>query len=184
MTYTQLQFRSPRRTIFRSRAFAQSVPFFSDANLPVQSPLTRLRVMLSLSVIAYYGLIRHGGRQFTSLFSSSGKALPFRRADDHRFPTLLCMSFPSCHLPYPGAPLRCIGLFLPSRLRSSPSSDRLDSRGSGHFGLASSKYNEAVEFARATARWGACRSPTTAFTFTLSLSESPLNNVEYHYMAK
>ena len=61
MTYTKPQSLSPGSAIFRSRACAQSVLFPSDADLPIQSPLARPRVMLSLRVIAYYGLIRDGG---------------------------------------------------------------------------------------------------------------------------
>jgi hypothetical protein len=68
---------------------------------PVQRPLARRRVILSHQVMAYYGLIRGSGPlPPISLVGYTAGLCPRARAQS--FPTLLCVSFLPCRLPYPG----------------------------------------------------------------------------------
>ncbi len=66
---------------------------------PVQRPLTRLRVMLSRRVIAYYGLIRDSGLLPPTYALYGGSLWPnYFPLGDQRFPNLLCVSL--THVPH------------------------------------------------------------------------------------
>ena len=185
MTYTKLQFRSLRRAIFRSRAFAQSVLCSSDANLPVLSSLARPRVMLSPSVIAYYELIRDGGilspayrlRPASPCLAIAGGGIP-------SFPHFTLPVFPLVPSPIPRRSTQ-VQLIVASLVTLASTTFVLARQTHAWTSRFSSRSrNEAVEFTSATARRVACRSPSTAFTPKLSLPESPPSNVGYDYMDK
>lgn len=65
-----------------------------------------------------------------TLFSSSSKSLPYYLvwAGNESFPNFLCISFPSCYIPYPGALNDCFRLLLRRLHWLSPCSDRLSLR--------------------------------------------------------
>jgi hypothetical protein len=75
---------------------------------PVQRPLARQWVVLSHRVFAYYGLIRDSC-PFCRLIFFARQTSPDNLvwAGFKSFPTLLCVSFSACHLPYPGVPNGC-----------------------------------------------------------------------------
>ena len=77
-------------------------------DFPVQRPFALRWVVLSLRVFAYYGLIRDSCPVCRLIFFAR-QTLPdsLLWARVKSFPTLLCVSFSTCHLPYPGVPNGC-----------------------------------------------------------------------------
>jgi len=65
---------SPASRFFRAIAFAQSAPLPSSNSTPVQRPFATRRVMLSLQIIAYYGLIRNS-RTLQTIYSINTSGL-------------------------------------------------------------------------------------------------------------
>ena len=77
---------------------------------PVQRPLAPRWVMLSLQLIAYYGLIRATPLPLDSLFAS-----PTKHLGNGWVPTFICTPFQSCHLQNPGGPNRAHDCSFPAR---------------------------------------------------------------------
>ena len=71
----------------------------------VQRPLAPRRVLLSRRLLAYYGLIRASRPLLSAYFLRPAGLCPSGQATE-RVPNLLCVSVPSCRLPYPGRPRR------------------------------------------------------------------------------
>ena len=87
------------------RFHAQSASPSSYPGPPVQRPLAPRRVLLSRRLFAYYGLIRASRPLLSAYFLRPAGLCPSGRVNE-RVPTLLCVSVPSCRLPYPGRPRR------------------------------------------------------------------------------
>ena len=152
---------------------------------PVQRPLAHLKVMLSLWILAYYGLIRDTRPScrlillrptglcpapsygLVSRASPICSAYLFHRAIS-RTPTFHTAIF-DCYYTV------CSGFHLLCRGSANVTHARWFSHGSVTR-LQSSLY--------ATARWIACPPPARTFTFELSPLESPQSGVEYNYTGK
>jgi len=87
------------------RLRVQSEPRSASADDPVQRPLAPHWVLLSQRIFAYYGLIRASRPLLSAYFLRPAGLCPSGRVNE-RVPTLLCVSVPSCRLPYPGRPQR------------------------------------------------------------------------------
>jgi hypothetical protein len=83
----------------------------SNRNASVQRPLARQRVMLSLQVNAYYGLIRASASLPVTYGFVPGLLRPRIRlwAGTQRVPNLLRVAVRPCRLPYPGGPRTALG---------------------------------------------------------------------------
>ena len=174
MTYTKPQSLSPGSAIFRSRACAQSVLFPSDADLPIQSPLAQPRVMLSLRVIAYYGLIRDGGIHSPAyLLRLASLCHPISGGRIPSCPQFTLHVFPFVPSPIPrrSTQVQAIITSLVAVAFAIFALARQSQAGTSRF--SSRLRNEAVEFTSATARRVACHSPSNGFysqAFTIGVA--------------
>ncbi len=150
----------------------------------VQRPLARQRVMLSRRVLAYYGLMCPSRLLSPAYFLRHEESLPGPPTAEpatERFPNLLCVSVPSCRLPYPGGPHGCSRLILHRAPWPSPSLHWL---GIHSATIADSQVvcvTRLQSSLHGTARGMASPSSARSFTFELSPPESPLGGVEYNY---
>jgi len=92
---------------------------------------------------------------------------------DQSFPTFLCVSVPSCRLPYPGGHHGCSWLVLRRGHWPSPSLQRLGIRIATIVGSHVDSVTRLQSSLHATARRLACPSPTRTFTPELSPVGSP-----------
>ena len=170
----------------RRRAKAQAVLSSSSNDNPVQRPLALQRVMLSLRVIAYYGLIRNS-QPLPSTYDLYDGSLPYGLvwAGIERLPNLLRVSLSSVP-PYVPRRARRLHLTVPSpsvlafatfaQARHPQSHTRRFSRGS---------CNEAARFAL-------CYGPEELLALhrqgrllsSFHPGESPHPDVEYDYAGK
>jgi len=152
---------------------------------PVQRPLARLKVMLSLWVIAYYGLIRDSRPSCCLIcFVQQVFALRHRMGWYRELPHFaphICSIVPS------SVPRRSIRLLLtvptPYALAFTFFA-QVQQTQTMHAGSHMARVTRLRSSLYATARWIACPSPAQAFTFELSPLESPHSNVEYNYTGK
>ena len=89
------------------------------------------------------------------------------------FPTFLCVSVPSCHLPYPDGPCGCSRLLLHRRRWPLPTLQRLGIRIATPVGSWVDSVTGLQSSLHATARRFACPSPTRTFTPELPPAGSP-----------
>ena len=121
-----------------------------------------------------------------ALFTSSSGSLPygFISAGIKSFPNLLRISFPPCHLPYPGASDGCLRLFPTPPALAFAFFVEAQLTHPMHAGSRNGSLTRLQSSLYATARWIACPSPARAFTFKLAPLESPQRGVEYNYTGK
>jgi hypothetical protein len=170
----------------RNRAIAQADLSSLSPSIPVQRPLALQKVMLSLQVFAYYGLIRNS-QPLLSIYGLDDRSLPYDLvwAGYERLPNLLRLSLSTVPPSVPrwtrGVPLTvpsssALASTLSAQVRHPHAHARRFSRG---------KRNEAAKFAScygpveliALHRQGRLRS-------SFHRIESPQSDVEYIYAGK
>jgi hypothetical protein len=154
MAYTRSQFLSPERAIsYRRGTCVQAVLPPSDANIPVQRSLAPRRVLLSRRLLAYYDLIR-ASQLLLPVYVLGVRSSPsgLVGAGAEKVPNLSHLSVTACRLLYPGSGMTALGCCF-----VTPAGLPLEGTGSATAsptlsGLSRGPLNEAVKFARATAR--------------------------------
>jgi hypothetical protein len=187
VTYMRLRLLTRKRAEpTRNRALAQADLSPLLPSVPVQRPLALRRVMLSLQVIAYYGLMRNS-HPLLPIYALYGRSLPYGLvwAEGERLPNLLRLSLSTVPPSVPrwtrGVPLTvpspsALAFTIFAQVRHPHAHARRFSRG---------ERNEAAKFA-------SCYGPVELIALhrqgrlhsSFHRIESPQSDVEYIYAGK
>lgn len=159
---------------------------FTAMASPAQRPLALLWVMLSHRVYAYYGLIRDSHSScYLIFFVQQVFALLPRMGWLRELPQFPLHIFSIVLYSVPRRSKRLLSTVASSFTLAFPLFGQAQLTHSPRYaGSHPGRLSRLQISLYATARWIACPSPARAFTFELSLFESPQYNVEYNYTDK